>query len=285
MSRKTSRNEYRRSQALIAAVYLLLVGILTIATASAETAERSSLSKHFAQGGRVTSGAPVETLDQFAPLATDGERTRSADAARSKTSGESQGIAAATANDFWIFDADVVLFGDDDNDGFFFGVDVLFDADTIWSSADVYAVLYLSYQGGPWNEYAITEDFRIFGASGDDEYVIVTELQSGYPTGDYDLLIELFDAVTGEFLTDFGPESSSELGILPLEDFNRDAPIINRPTTVSRGHGGGSAGIWTLLMLAGTWLRTAHRMRHARRLARHVLSDRSGVRAETGVTG
>ncbi len=256
MSRKTSRDEYRLSQGLIAAVYLLLLGVLTIATASAETAERSSSSKHFIEGGRTTTSAEVETIDRFAPLATEGGRQRTADAAKSNESAASQGVAAASANDFWIFDADIVLFGDDDRDGYFYGVDVLFDADTIWSSADVYGVLYLSYQGGPWNEYAVTEDFRIFGASADDEYVIVTELQSGYLTGDYDLLIELFDADTGEFLTDFGPESDSGLSILPLEDFNRDAPRFDTPVTVSRGGGGGSVGIWLLLALAFTWLRT-----------------------------
>jgi len=144
--------------------------------------------------------------------------------------------------------------------GFFYGIDLLFDADTIWSSAWVYAVLYLSYEGGPWNEYTVTEDFLIEGARGDDEYVVVTELQAGYPTGDYDILIELFDADTGVFLTDFGPESSSALSFLPLEDFNRDAPTFDRPVTVSRGSGGGAAGAWMLLLLGGVILsRTARR--------------------------
>jgi hypothetical protein len=150
--------------------------------------------------------------------------------------------------DFWIYDADVQLFNDDDRDGYFHGIDLLFDADSIYSAAEVYAVVYLSLDFGPWNEYGVTEDFWIFGASGTDEYVLVTELMSGYPTGDYDLLIELFDAVDHSFLTGFGPDETSALSFLPLEDFNRDAPIDDIPVAVSHG-GAGAADAWTISIL------------------------------------
>ena len=264
MSRRTSRNEYRRSQLVIAAVYLLLVGLLTIATASAsaQTAERSSASKHYSDGGRTGTGEAVETLDQYAELETQGERVASGRAQPSGKAGDTPATASAKANDFWIYEADVILFGDDDNDGYFYGIDLLFDADTVYSSAYVYAVLYLSFEGGPWNEYTITEDFLIEGARADDEYVVVTELQSGYPTGDYDILIELYDADTGLFLTDFGPESSSALSLLPLEDFNRDAPTFDRPVTTSRGSGGGATGFLALVLLCGVlFTRVARRPR------------------------
>lgn len=269
---RTTENEYRRSQLLIATIYILLVGILGAATAVAETEERISASKHIVTGGRDGGGAAVETNDVYGPLATDGKRLLSP-AAKQASSGQSTGsgtappAAMAGANDFWIYDADVVLFGDDDNDGYFFGIDLLIDADTVWSSADVYGVLYLSLDGGPWNEYAVTEEFRIAGARADDEFVIVTELQSGYPTGDYDLLIELFSAETGEFLADFGPEANSSLGFLPLEDFNRDAPSFDTPVTVSRSSGGGSTGVFSLLLLLGVVLLSRF-ARPALRLAR-----------------
>lgn len=256
MSRRTSRSEYRRSQWFIAAIYLALVGALTIASASADEGVRSSESQQYLQAAGGESA--VETADSYAALATEGTRLRkkakgraSNESATNDAGATSPKLAQAVANDFWIFDADVVLFGDDDVDGYFFGIDLLFDADTIYSSAPVYAVLYLSLDGGPWNEYAATEDFLIEGANADDEYVVVTELQSGYPTGDYDLLIELFDADTGEFLTDFGPEGSASLGLLPLEDFNRDAPVFDTPVTITRvsGGGGGSVAVWWLAVL------------------------------------
>lgn len=161
------------------------------------------------------------------------------------------GNEARTPNtDFWFYSADIELFADEDRDGYYHGIDLWFDADTVYFSADVYAVVYLSLDGGPWVEYAETEDFSIFGASATDDYVIVTELLSGYPTGSYDVLIELFDAWDNSFIADLGPESTSELSFLPLEDAERDVPFsASPPVAVSRG-GGGSADWMTLAVLA-----------------------------------
>jgi len=259
MSRRAIDIEYRRAQTIIAAIYLLLIGLLAMATASAEDTLRKSTSRHHLEGGRSDGPPPVETEDVFDALETLGKRVRPHENDSREAAGDTPPSARATAGDFWIYDADVILFGDDDRDGYYFGIDLLFDADTVWSSARVYAVMYLSLDGGPWNEYAATEDFRIDGATSGDEYVLVTELQSGYPTGDYDLLIELYDADTGWFLADYGPESSSALSFLPLEDFNRDAPVVDRPVTVSEGRGGGgAAGVLPLLGLAAlAWRRRA----------------------------
>jgi len=68
---------------------------------------------------------------------------------------------------------------------------------------------------------------------------------SGYPRGDYDLLIELFDANDNSFLVSFGPDESSELSLLPLEDFGRDEPLAHTQVVVSHG-GGGASGGWTI---------------------------------------
>jgi hypothetical protein len=163
----------------------------------------------------------------------------------------------SAGNDFWFYTADVVLFNDDDFDGFYWGIDLLFDVDTYYDVADVYAVVYLSYEGGPWNEYALTDSFQLYGASADDEYVLVTELMSGYPTGYYDVLIELFDSFDGTFLASYGPEDTSELSFLALEDSNRDDPHFDDQVVII--HGGGGATSWwmislMLLLLLGTSL-------------------------------
>jgi hypothetical protein len=249
MSTIKSRTEYRVSQIIIAVVYLLLVGFLGMATAVAETDTRASGSRHYSEGGRSKTQVPSESVDVYGALETEGVRGKSPGAANTAKTGSGVTVSRAASSDFWFYSADVILFGDDDLDGYFFGIDLLFDADTAWSAADVYAVTYLSFEGGPWNEYAVTDDFTLFSTSADDEYNIVTELETGYPRGSYDLLIELFDAQTGEYLTGFGPEETSELGFLPLEDFNRDAPII---VVADNGHshgGGGAAGILMLLVL------------------------------------
>jgi hypothetical protein len=188
------------------------------------------------------------TTEEYGALKTTGERSRSSTRAGFAKPGAGSSSSESTSFDFWIYDADVQLFNDDDNDGYFYGVDLLFDADTIYSEADVYAVLYLSFEGGPWNEYAVTEDFTIFGSSGSDEYVLVTELMAGYPSGNYDLLIELFDAFDGAYLASYGPDETSALSFLPLEDFNRDTPVTEVVIIESHG-GGGSLDGWLLSFL------------------------------------
>jgi len=87
---------------------------------------------------------------------------------------------------------------------------------------------------------------------------MVTELVDGYPTGDYDLLIEIYDAYTGDYVASFGPEDSSELSYLPLEDYDRDTPsVVERRVTITR-QGGGASGVW---MLAGLALLLGGRLR------------------------
>jgi hypothetical protein len=206
--------------------------------------KRSSISLHTVRGGRDNPTDIRETTEDYGALLTSGDRSKSGTRNSLSKPGVAGAIADSASFDFWFFEADVILYNDDDNDGYFYGIYLLFDVDTKFSSADIYAVLYLSYEGGPWNEYAATEDFSIFGSSGSDEYVIETELMSGYLTGSYDLLIEVFDAFDGSFLTSFGPSDTSELAYLPLEDFNRDEPIT--VVIVSEHGGGGALDHWLL---------------------------------------
>jgi hypothetical protein len=258
MSRKIEAG-YKRSKQMGKPAIAMLLAVISlqanadVTTTTSDQAEpRSSESLNFANGGRANMRDPQKgnlSVDQYAPLNADGARSKTV----SKTSASKTVDSASQSGsyDFWIFDADVVLFYDDDGDGYFYGIDLLFDADTIYSSADVYAAVYLSFEGGPWNEYAVTDDFTLFGASGDDEYVLVTELMSGYPTGDYDLLIELFDAYDGAFVASFGPDDTSEFAYLPLEDFNRDAPDVEQRIVIVSEGGGGAIGIWLLIGLLG----------------------------------
>lgn len=225
---------------------------------------RTSISLHRVRGGRDSASATRETTEDYGGLITKGDRSKSATRSTFSKPGTSAVTAEAASFDFWFYEADVILYNDDDNDGFFHGIDLLFDIDTNFAAADVYAVMYLSFEGGPWNEYASSEDFTIFGASGTDEYVIETELMSGYLTGSYDLLIEIFDAFDGTFLASYGPEDTSELAYLPLEDYNRDEPFD--VIVVQERGGGGAMDQWLLAMLVllmiGSALRKIWRRRH-----------------------
>jgi len=225
--------------------YLSLAFLLMAASASTLAADepepRVSTS---AQGNRVS-------LDELEPLIVTGTRNKTTRASGQQEASAARPGSGAKAPDieFWFYDARVELYSDWDGDGYYAGIDLTFDADTVYTVADVYAVIYLSYDFGPWNEYSSTDDFTIFGASGSDEYSVETELVSGYVTGDYDILIELFDAYDGSFVASFGPEDSPELSYLPLEDTGRDTPPGT--TVVIHEGGGGSSGLLWLLTLLG----------------------------------
>ena len=227
---------------------IMVAAILTSSTALAAETRQSNTTQGPAGDTAVERGV---SQDEYAALKTDGSRSKSP---RSAEQQQAPGVAAVAPNtDFWFYDAWVDLYADIDRDGYFSGIELTFDVDTIYTVADVYAVVYLSYELGPWNEYAVTEDFTIFGTSGNDEYYIETDLVSGYPSGEYDILIELFDAFDNSFVASFGPEDTSQLAVLPLEDMNRDAIQETRITVNS---GGGGFFSWLLLLgLAGAALR------------------------------
>lgn len=234
----------RRWSAL--AIAALFAAALTSAAAQSNPADdgtRWSATMQMTKADRDRGAAGRVSQDEFPALTTQ-QDSSIAKGVRGQSK-SSAADASAPNTDFWFYDADVVLFNDNDGDGYYHGIDLLFDADTYYDSAEVYAVVYLSLDGGPWNEYAVTDNFLIFGASAEDEYVVVSELVSGYPTGSYDLLIELFDTWDGSFVASFGPVDTPELAFLQLEDAGRDAP---QDTTVIIREGGGGALGWMLLM-------------------------------------
>lgn len=133
---------------------------------------------------------------------------------------------SARASDFWFFDAGSTLLGDRDNDGFHHEFRIRFDADVISGDALVYARLYLRRAGdSDWLLYAETDDFQIFGQDGDDDYFVITTLDDGWPTGDYDVLIDLYESGFSGIVATVGPFDSDALGLLPLEETGLDLPI------------------------------------------------------------
>ena len=229
---------------IFVSINLLLLAAISMAETTPEL--RQSLTS---QGNNITRGSVVDgnvSFDEFDELQTVGVRTvKDMRSAQQKT-----GAGAAQAGDpnFWFYDADVELFTDLDRDGYYTGIDLLFDADTTYAAIDVYAVLYLSYEYGPWNEYAATDDFTLFGATSADDYIVETELVAGYPTGNYDILIELFEAYDGTALASFGPDVPSELAFLPLEDSAREV-VTSGHSHVVVTSGGGSLSLFLLLGL------------------------------------
>ncbi|MBT8090861.1 MAG: choice-of-anchor H family protein [Gammaproteobacteria bacterium] len=243
----------KRTINMVFALPLVLLLTTSHTALAAEEEARISTTSQGLVSQRGTAATPEPSRDEYGALELSGDRNKAA-----RTGGQqktSAGDASSPNTDFWFYRADVELFTDRDRDGYYAGIDLLFDADTYFDVAEVYAVIYLSYEYGPWNEYAETDNFTIFGASGDDEYIVETDLVAGYPTGNYDILIELYDAYDNSFVADIGPEDTSELSILPLEDSNRDAPAVVTTQVVVSSGGGGSLSWFLMLGLAGALIR------------------------------
>jgi hypothetical protein len=220
--------------------------LLGLSTASATEDVRTTVTT---QGSKteVDNGRGTTSIQEFDAQSPGG--TRSATKPRN-VDGKTTAVEQAVNTDFWFYAVDVELYSDQDRDGYFSNIDLLFDADTSYAIADVYAVLYLSYEGGDWEEYAVTEDFTLFGTSADDEYIVDTELVSGYMRGSYDILIELYDTWDNSFVAEVGPYDTSELSLLPLEDTVRDQATGGSTVIINNGGGGASGWLLLLLLLA-----------------------------------
>lgn len=211
---------------------------------------------------RSASGYAAES-DELRELGTLEERRFSAaDRAAYTKSRSTLKAAWKRAPDHWIYDASLELFFDADGDGYFRYVSVRFDVDTVYDRAWVYAVLYLSPDGEVWELLHETDDFRIKGAGPHDAYEVEVELVSGYPPGDYDLLIEIYDADTGLFADELGPAETPAFALLPLEDARHDVP---ESVVVIREEGGGGAFGWPALAVLAALAGAAR----ARRAGRH----------------
>jgi hypothetical protein len=175
---------------------------------------------------------------------------------------------ALVVGDSWIYEAFTDTFFDFDGDGYYHYLRVRFDVDTSHQSRYVYAMIFISADGNSWEEIYSTDDFLVRGTDPDDDYEVETELVSGYSSGLYDVLIEIYDADTGVLVDEFGPNESSDFSLLALEDSVRDgiepppppAPPPPPPVIVD---GGSGAVSW--LMLAVLALAAAVRAR--RRMA------------------
>ena len=74
---------------------------------------------------------------------------------------------------------------------------------------------------------------------------MATRLLDGYPSGYYDVLIELYDADYDLLVVNYGPYEDRDLAVLPLEDSDRDSAWDSG----TGGGGAAGAGIWLLALL------------------------------------
>ncbi|MFT5705549.1 MAG: hypothetical protein ACI8SK_001509 [Shewanella sp.] len=170
-------------------------------------------------------------------------------------SNSQSGVPAAFANpiynEFAIYEASSRLFEDNDYDGFYQTFSVTFDADVYGyypnQHADVYAEMYLSRDGGPWVHYYTTDIFTVVGDSTEDDFEVLTTLNSGYPADYYDVLIDLYEVGYTDIVATVNSDDFDSLYALPLESSDRD--YIDNGNSSSEGHGGGSMSFIALFGL------------------------------------
>jgi len=130
------------------------------------------------------------------------------------------------ASHIYIYDAGSALLADADGDGYHREFRIRFDADSVIGDVLVFARLYLRRVGdADWLLYHTTDDFWIYGQSGSDDYFVTTTLDDGFPTGEYDVLIDLYEVGFPGIVATFGPFESGALADLPLEEAGLDVPI------------------------------------------------------------
>lgn len=143
------------------------------------------------------------------------------------------------------------LITDIDQDGYYQTFSVSFDADIISSApgdqAMVYADLYLSDNGGPWVLYYTTDNFIINGENTDDEFEVVTRLESGYVPNNYDVLIDLYEVGYSDVVATYSADDTNELYALPLESVDYDPEYVE-VVEIHQEHGGSTNGLCLALL-------------------------------------
>ena len=132
--------------------------------------------------------------------------------------------------DFAIYGATSFLQDDYDGDGFYQTFSIAFDAD-IYSYneseiGEVYALLYISKNGGPWTHYFTTDSFLIEGDTDIDEYEVVTTFLSGYSSDYYDVLIDLYQVGYDDVVASYSSDDSNALYALSIESADYDEPYV-----------------------------------------------------------
>jgi len=206
----------------------------------------------------IESNKLANTPDQLTNKATSQTRESILNSQKQLIQKSNKNLIAQSNNhnyyaDFAIYGAMSLLQDDIDGDGFYQTFSVFFDAD-IYSYTDnqfgeVYALLYISRNGGPWTHYFTTDTFLIEGDSDLDEYEVITTFLSGYSTDYYDVLIDLYQVGYSDIVASYSSDDDNALYALPLESADYDEPYIEIVETVTVTHGGGFSAITLLIIL------------------------------------
>jgi len=123
-------------------------------------------------------------------------------------------------HDVWFHSVDVELLEDPNHNGYYNRIIVNFDADTYYSSSNIYAELSLTDSYGNTSVYFTTDDFYIYGDSSTDDYQIDTVLTTNWIADGYELSIALYNDYTHELEAYIDASETSALADLHLESID-----------------------------------------------------------------
>ncbi|WP_232300020.1 choice-of-anchor H family protein [Colwellia sp. MT41] len=155
---------------------------------------------------------------------------------------------------FVIYEGYAQLIADLDLDGYYQTFSVTFDADLItynpYDKAVVYAELYLSENGGPWQHYYTTDSFVIQGESSEDAFEVYSTLSQGFNPNHYDVLIDLYEVGYANIIATYSSDDSNSLYALPLESSDYDIEYVEYyQETHSHGGSVSLTGMMILMMI------------------------------------
>lgn len=125
-------------------------------------------------------------------------------------------------HDVWIDSLDINLLQDPNHNGYYNRIIVDFDADTHYSSIEVYAQLALTDSNGLTTTYFTTDDFYLWGESYSDDYEVDTVLTTNWIADEYDLSISIYDAYTHNLVAYLDDYDTGAMANLPLESVDHE---------------------------------------------------------------
>ncbi|MFT5711826.1 MAG: hypothetical protein ACI9DQ_000223 [Glaciecola sp.] len=144
--------------------------------------------------------------------------------------------------DFWIYDSFVTFTADIDYDGYYSSFTLEFDVDTIYTSAPIYAVIYTS-TSDLFRPFYTTDIYAINGDNTQDAIIIESDLLTGFPSNDYELMVMIYDADTDEVVAITDGTDDADLAYLSLE--SEDYEYVESVKVVVVEHGG-ALPIWLI---------------------------------------
>ncbi|WP_218312656.1 choice-of-anchor H family protein [Alteromonas antoniana] len=205
---------------------LIAAGILTLSGPTAVLAEDIKVTTKEYQFKEPVKTSTVQTT---ASIST---KKQALETIKGKSRESSQSL---NDTEFWIYDSWVTVQNDYDYDGYYTTLNVEFDADTVFSQVPVYAVIYLG-KNEVFDSIHVTSVFNIYGDDSNDAFIIESDLVSGFPPYDYEILIELYDADHDVLVAASDGYWDADLAYVSLESENYD--VVEETVVVVEEHGG-----------------------------------------------